>query len=116
MARPSIIQAQPKPLPDQELVARLFRTLGDSTRLAIVDLLLKGPLHQKDIVQAVALSQGQVSQHLACLTWCGFVDAERRGRLVEYRVADPRVVALVDIARAFLADNDADIAACRIAT
>jgi len=114
--RPSIIETEPVPLPDRELVARLFRTLGDSTRLAIVELLLKGPLHQKDLVAAVGRSQGQVSQHLACLTWCGFVEAERIGRRVEYRVTDPRVVALVDIARGFLADNEAEISACKIST
>lgn len=114
MPRPRIIEAEPRPLPDRELVARLFRTLGDSTRFAIVELLLKGPLHQKEIVRAVGRSQGQVSLHLACLTWCGFVEAERIGRRVEYRVADPRVVALADIARGFLADNEAEISACRM--
>ena len=69
-----------------------------------------------DIVEAVALSQGQVSHHLACLTWCGLVAFERRGRLVEYRVSDPRLVAIFDMAHAFLDHNDAEIAACRITT
>ncbi|MFQ5967734.1 MAG: ArsR/SmtB family transcription factor [Acidimicrobiia bacterium] len=111
--RPSIIEPEPITLPDSELVAKLFRALGDGTRLHIVELLLEGPLYQKEIVNEVGLSQGQVSQHLACLVWCGFIEAERRGRRVSYRVANPRVVALVDLARAFLEGNEADIAACR---
>lgn len=114
MARPSIIELEPVPLPDEELVAKLFRALGDATRLQIIELLLKGPRHQKEIVEAVGLSQGQVSQHLACLTWCGLVCGEREGRLVRYRVDNPRIVALVDLARGFLDHTDADISACRI--
>lgn len=114
MARPSIVETEPVGLPDEELVAKLFRALGDATRLRIIDLLLKGPRYQKQIVDAVGLSQGQVSQHLACLTWCGVVCAEREGRLVRYRVDNPRIVALVDLARGFLSATDADIASCRI--
>jgi DNA-binding transcriptional ArsR family regulator len=114
MARPSIVEPEPTPLADDELVAKLFRALGDPTRLRITEMLLDGPLYQKQIVDAVGLSQGQVSQHLACLTWCGLVCAERQGRLVRYRVDNPRIVALVDLARGFLNATNADIAACRI--
>lgn len=114
MGRPSIIETEPVPLSDEELVAKLFRALGDATRLQIIDLLLERPRHQREIVEAVGLSQGQVSQHLACLAWCGLVCAEREGRMVRYRVDNPRIVALVDLARGFLDHTDADIASCRI--
>ncbi|GIU92825.1 MAG: hypothetical protein KatS3mg011_1731 [Acidimicrobiia bacterium] len=72
------------------------------------------PRYQKDLVQEVGLSQGQVSQHLACLTWCGLVEADRQGRRIRYRVVEPRVVAILDLARGFLNHTTADIAACRI--
>lgn len=114
MGRSAIVEPTPVPLPDTELLARLFRGLGDATRLQIIELLLERPRIQRDIVEQVGVSQGQVSQHLACLTWCGFVEAERRGRTVEYRVANPRVVALLDIARALLDTNEGGIAECRI--
>ncbi len=114
MGRPSIIEPQPTPLPDDELVAKLFRTLGDATRLKIVRLVLERPRYQKDLVAAVGLSQAQVSQHLACLTWCGLVEAQRSGRLVQYQISDPRVGAIVDQAHTLLEDNEAEIAACRI--
>ena len=114
MGRPSIIEPEPRPLPDEELVAKLFRTLGDSTRLKILRLLLERPRYQKELVAAVGLSQAQVSQHLACLTWCGFTDAERRGRLVRYRISDPRVSSILDQAHTFLEGNKAEIGACRI--
>lgn len=113
--RHAIVEPKPIPLPDEELIGKLFRALGDPTRLRIIELLLERPLFQKEIVAAVGLSQGQVSQHLKCLTWCGFLESDRSGRLVQYRVADPRVVALVDLAHAVLDKNAGAIASCRIA-
>ncbi len=115
MARPAIIEPTPVPLSDEELTARLFRGLGDATRLSILEYLLdEGPKPQKDIVKHVGLSQGRVSQHLTCLTWCGFVKAERRGRETWYELASPRVGALIDLGRAFLEKTEGDIASCRI--
>lgn len=98
MARPSIIEPIPQPLSDTDLVAKLLRALGDPTRLQIVEILLDGSRFQKEIIAEVELSQGQVSAHLACLTWCGFVEARRHGRLVEYKIGDPRVVGIIDLA------------------
>lgn len=114
MPRPSIVEPEPVSLPDEELLAKLFRALGDSARLKIVELLLERPRYQKELVEAVGLSQGQVSQHLACLTWCGLVEARREGRKVRYRLENPRVVAILDLARGFLESTSGDIAACRI--
>ena len=115
MGRPAIVEPVPIPLADEELTARLFRALGDATRLAILELLLEsGPRPQKDIVAQFDLSQGRVSQHLACLIWCGFVDTEKRGREVFYEVASPRVGALIDLGRIFLDHTDGEIGSCRI--
>jgi len=113
MARTSIIESTPVPLTESELLAKLFRALGDPTRLRIVELLAEGPAIQKQIVSTVGLSQGQVSNHLACLVWCGLVRSERRGREVEYHVADPRVVGILDLARVLLDRSNAGIASCR---
>ncbi len=114
MPRSAIIEPTPVPLPEEELLAKLFRGLGDATRIRILELVLDRPLIQKEIVEAVGLSQGQVSEHLSCLTWCGLVEAHRRGRTVEYRIANPRVVAILDMARALLATNEGGISACRV--
>jgi DNA-binding transcriptional ArsR family regulator len=112
--RSRIVELKPKPLPDAELVARMFRTLGDATRLRIVELLIEeGELHQMEIVRRLGASQARVSEHLACLTWCGFVASRREGRKTLYRVADKRVRSLVSSAHRFLDSNQAAIASCR---
>lgn len=114
--RPAILELIPRPLPEAELVARLFRTLGDATRLRIAELLIeKGELHQMEIVRRLGASQARVSDHLACLTWCGFVETRTEGRKTLYRVSDRRVRSLIGGARRFLHDNEAAIASCRTA-
>ena len=114
MGRPAIIEAPPVPLPDEELIARIFRGLGDATRIRILRFLLEGPRSQKEIVKEVGLSQGRVSQHLACLEWCGYLESTRRGRVVEYRITNARVVALLDLGSGFLDSTSGDIGSCRI--
>ena len=114
MARPSIIEPIPIPLSDEELIARIFRGLGDVTRIRILQFLLDGPRTQKEIVEEVGLSQGRVSQHLSCLVWCGYLDSERKGRSVEYRIANVRVAAMLDLGSGFLDATHGDIGSCRI--
>ena len=54
----------------------------------------------------------KISNHLACLRWCGFVETRRAHRVVFNRVADPRVEAMLDLAQALLDDNAEHVAAC----
>jgi DNA-binding transcriptional ArsR family regulator len=76
------------PLPtDRTASARFFRVLGDPTRLHILELLEKQERTVGELVGAVGEPQPRVSTHLACLRHCGFVDTERRGREIVYRLA-----------------------------
>jgi len=116
VGRPAIIELEPTPLSDEELIARIYRGLGDASRIRILRFLLEGSRSQKDIVQEVGLSQGRVSQHLSCLVWCGYLKSERRGRVVEYKIASGRVAALLDLGVGFLNSTSGDIGSCRIVT
>lgn len=114
VGRPSIIQPNLTRTADTELLARLFRTLGDATRLRILELLLEeGELHQMEIVRRLGATQARVSEHMACLVWCGFVEVRTQGRRALYRVTSKRVQTLVAKAKQFLLQNDAQIATCR---
>jgi ArsR family transcriptional regulator, cadmium/lead-responsive transcriptional repressor len=113
--------AQPLPfrLPDSpartDLVARYFRALGDPTRLRILELLQAEPggeLAAGELTRRLGAPQPRVSNHLACLRWCGFVDTRRAHRVVYYRLADRRVSAMLELAHGLLADNAAHVAAC----
>lgn len=96
-----------------DLVAKYFRGLGDPTRLRILELLREeGELSVGELVERLGLAQPKVSNHLACLRWCGFVATRREHRLVYNRIADGRVVEMLDLARAMLEDNAEHVAAC----
>jgi DNA-binding transcriptional ArsR family regulator len=96
-----------------DLVAKYFRGLGDPIRLRILKLLrAEEELSVGELVARLGLPQPQVSNHLACLRWCGFIETRREGRTVYNRIADPRVAAMLDLAESLLADNAEHVAAC----
>jgi ArsR family transcriptional regulator, cadmium/lead-responsive transcriptional repressor len=96
-----------------DLVAKYFRGLGDPLRIRILELLrAEGELTVGELVERLEQPQPKVSNHLACLRWCGFVEAERKHRTVLNRIADQRVVTLLDLAHELLADNAEHVACC----
>jgi DNA-binding transcriptional ArsR family regulator len=113
----SAVSASPFRLPaaplETDLVAKYFRGLGDPIRLRILELLSsEGELSVGDLVGGLGLPQPKVSNHLACLRWCGFVDTRHEGRMVFNRIADARVEAMLELAQSLLADNAEHVAAC----
>ena len=97
---------------EQDLLAKYFRGLGDPTRLRILDLLAHGEHTVGELVAALAQPQPKVSNHLACLRWCGFVHTRRAHRTLHYRLADDRVREIVTLARQLLVENAEHVAAC----
>lgn len=96
-----------------DLVAKYFRALGDPTRLRILELLDEGERCVGELTEALGEPQPKVSNHLACLRWCGFVAVRREHRTVYYRLVDPRLSEVLELGRALLADNAEHVAACR---
>ena len=99
---------------EPSLLARVFAGISDPTRLHIVLTLLEGERNVSELVSAVGSSQGRVSMHLQCLRWCGFVESERRGKYVYYRVRDQRVKELINLARVFAASYHQELASCAV--
>ena len=104
-------------LPKQEmehlqLTAKFFRGLGDPTRLKILELLLQRERNVTELVNLLKVPQGRLSNHLACLSWCGYVTTRRQGRNRYYRVADKRVRKILELARDMVAVNAEHIWAC----
>ena len=96
-----------------ELLAKLFRGLGDSSRLSILSALRTGPLAVGEIVGATGLSQPNASNHLRCLSDCGLVTSEQRGRYVYYQLADKRIAGVVELAAQLLDSASVKIDICR---
>ena len=114
----AVTQDAPFQLPEQplevDMLAKYFRGLGDPTRVRILELLREHEeLSVGDLVDRLGQSQPKVSNHLACLRWCGFVESRREHPSVYYRIADSRVAELLALGRALLEDNAEHVAACR---
>ena len=93
----------PKTVDATALKAKLFRGFSDPTRLAILEALLNGEKSVGEIALETDTSSANVSAHLACLTGCGLVQSEKRGKYVYYRVQERRVRDLLKIAEQILA-------------
>ena len=96
-----------------DIVAKYFRGLGDSTRLRILELVADGERSVGELVELLGVPQPKVSNHLACLRWCGFVESRREHRTVYYTVTDRRVLKMPDLAHSLLEGNAEHVAACR---
>ncbi|WP_137390350.1 ArsR/SmtB family transcription factor [Rhodoligotrophos defluvii] len=96
-----------------ELRAKLFRGLGDLSRLSILDALRAGPLSVGEIVAMTGLSQSNASNHLRCLSECGLVAGEQRGRFVHYSLSDSRLEALLSLADELLTGTAQGVDPCR---
>lgn len=98
---------------EAELLAKYFRVFADPTRLRILEALEQGEQSVGALVERLGVAQPKVSNHLACLRWCGFVATRREHRTVYYRLADERVPAAIAIVRALLAESAERVAACQ---
>jgi ArsR family transcriptional regulator len=75
--------------------ARLFKALGDETRLAILgQLRAQGEVCACDFVAGCAVAQPTVSHHLKVLRNAGLVRGERRGLWIYYSL-DPAALARI---------------------
>lgn len=78
----------------------------------MIEALLAGEQTVAQLVEIVGAPRSRVSNHLACLRWCGFATSERRGREVVYRIADARVRAVLELSGQ-LSDEQCDrLASC----
>jgi DNA-binding transcriptional ArsR family regulator len=79
---------------------RLFRALGDESRLRILRLLASGDLYLTEIADRTGLSKPTISHHLAQLRAAGLVTITEAGALTYYTLRRDRVAdASVELAR-----------------
>ncbi len=81
------------------LQAEVLKTLASPRRIEILHELARGPIEVGRLAEAIGASQPNVSQHLAVLRSAGIVEAERDGREVRYRLADPDVMVACALMR-----------------
>jgi len=73
----------------------LLRALSAPVRIAIVLQLRDGERCVHELVDALAVAQPLISQHLRVLKSAGVVDGKRHGREVIYRLVDEHLAHIV---------------------
>jgi ArsR family transcriptional regulator len=80
---------------DLERQVKLFKALGDPTRLMIVEMLLKGEMCVCKIIPSTGKSQPTVSAHLKILSEAGILKSRKEGLSVFYCLADEKIKDLL---------------------
>ena len=96
------------------VMARFFKGLGDPLRLRILEFLDGGERSVGEIVAHLELPQNQVSMHLGCLRWCGYVNTRREGKYVFYSLSDSRVTQILGLAQDLLRGSEVYLMACDV--
>ncbi len=97
------------------LLAKFFNGFANSTRLSILQLLAqRGEMKVGELVEELGAPQPRISDHLRCLSWCGYVRVRREGRNAYYSVADERVLEMLKLGEALLRDNLEHVEACGV--
>lgn len=97
--------------PDRDVLddaAELFNLLSAAGRLHLLWILSDNELDVTTLVAAVGGTKAAISQHLAKLRLAGWIDGQRDGRRVLYRVVDPHIVTLVHQVVEHILDQRAD--------
>jgi len=72
-----------------DLLQKIFRTLGDPTRVRILALLEQEELAVHELMDALGMAQSRVSRHLGILREAGLLRDRREGTFVLYRFEKP---------------------------
>ena len=72
-------------------VADVFRVLADPTRVSIIHALSQAELCNSDLASILGISESAVSHQMRELRLMKLVTAEKRGRMVYYRLTDTHI-------------------------
>ena len=88
-----------------QLHAEICAGLADPNRIMILYSLSDGPHNVTEICNELEMPQPSVSRHLKILRERRMVTTERKGTIVQYSLADKRLVEALDLLRAVLRDG-----------
>lgn len=74
-------------MPNQQPdIDRLFRALGDPTRMAVVEMLGRGKASASELAKPFQMALPSFTQHLRILEDCGLVTSQKLGRVRTYQL------------------------------
>jgi DNA-binding transcriptional ArsR family regulator len=79
--------------------ADFFKALAHPIRIKILEHLRRGELSVTELQERLAIDPSSVSQQLSRLRYKAIVESRKSGTTVYYRVHDPEIFDLLDVAR-----------------
>lgn len=76
-------------------LADLFKMFSDSTRIRILDILIRRELCVQDIADELEMTQSAISHQLRLLKQAHLVKSRREGKTVYYSLADDHVTTIM---------------------
>ena len=76
-------------------LAELYKVLGDSTRIRILELLSRQELCVQDIADGLNMTQSAISHQLRLLKQAALVKCRREGKSIFYSLADNHVETIL---------------------
>ncbi|NLC16738.1 MAG: winged helix-turn-helix transcriptional regulator [Clostridiales bacterium] len=81
--------------------ARICKILGDETRIKIFDMLKKGKLTARKVLEKFNITQPTLSYHMKMLTESGLVNAQKDGRWTYYSISQAALKDFLDFLKTF---------------
>lgn len=85
--------------PLRNFKAEFFKALSHPARIKILELLRSGEQSVTELQDGLGIDASSVSQHLSVLRHKNIVESRKNGTTVLYRVRDPEVFELLDVAK-----------------
>ena len=87
--------------------AECLRILAHPHRLRMVQMLLQGDFTVGELAEACEIPSAMASEHLRLMHRCRFLDSEKVGRKVYYRVAEPHLGQIMTCIESRFGDGSA---------
>lgn len=88
-----------------QLHAEICAGLADPNRILILYELSQSPRNVTELSTNLKMPQPMVSRHLKVLRERGMVRPNRKGTVIEYTLADERLIQALDLLRAVMRDG-----------
>ena len=88
-----------------QLHAEICAGLADPNRIMILYALSQSPRNVTELCNDLNMPQPLVSRHLKVLRERGMVTSKRQGTIIQYFLADDRLIQALDLLRAVMRDG-----------
>ena len=88
-----------------KLHAEMCKVFSNPIRLEILNLLRDREMSVTEIIDKSKLSQANISQHLSIMKSRGIVVSEREGKMIYYKLSNPKIIKAFDIIKEVLTER-----------